>query len=95
MMAANLEKMAELFLVKYGYGGLCNPTAQCGCDLADLMVCREPGMGCVAAYRFDCARCMDGPNHNNDCPLSDGEADYMMAVEADFCHPVYVREVSA
>lgn len=89
-MAADLRKMAELFLVKHGYVGLCNPTAQCGCDLADLMACGEPGTGCVAAYRFDCARCMDGPDHNNDCPLNCMGYDYMMAVEADYCHPVYV-----
>lgn len=91
-MAANIERMAELFLVKHGYGGLCNVDAGCGCDLADLMACREPGTGCEAAYRLDCARCMDGPNHNHDCPHNCWDSDYMMAVDADFCHPVYVKE---
>lgn len=90
-MAANIEEMVRQYLVKNHYDGLCN-AGNCGCDLHDLMACCEPnGTACEAAYRFDCSRCMDGPDFNNDCPMCDGDNDYMMATDIDYCHPMYVR----
>lgn len=90
-MAASIEYMVRQFLVKNNYKGLCNPSI-CGCDLNDLMTCCEPNAtACVAAYRFDCSRCLDGPDFNNDCQLCDCENDYLMSTDADFCHPMYVE----
>lgn len=38
-----------------GYDGLCNPWAECGCEVDDLMPCGGEGCdGCVAGYRIEC-----------------------------------------
>ena len=88
-MAASIEYMVRQFLVRNNYEGLCNP-GSCGCDLKDLMAYCEPSATmCRAAYRFDCARCLDGPEHNADCKLCDGDG-YMMSTDIDYCHPMYV-----
>jgi len=94
-MAANIAFMVRRYILSHNYEGLCNCDAECGCDLDDLFACCEPNeKSCRAAYRFDCARCMDGPNHNDDCRLCLGYSDYVMSTDADYCHPVYVSEAS-
>jgi hypothetical protein len=45
-----LEIVRE-YLKANGYDGLCNPDAECGCVLDDLMPCSEPGMECQAGHR--------------------------------------------
>jgi hypothetical protein len=48
-----------------GYAGLANE--DCGCVLADLMPCDEPGLDCHAAFAVHCDKCpeadeCDGPH---------------------------------
>lgn len=90
-METSVEEMVRLYLVKNHYDGLCNP-GNCGCTLDSLMpFCEPSGTMCKAAYRFNCERCLDGPEYNNDCELCEYESDFMMSTDIDYCHPMYVR----
>lgn len=81
-----LKEIVQEGLDALGYDGLCNDT--CGCYGKDLMCCNEPGIGCEAAYAFECFRCAKADT----CELRiiEGEpADWVCATGKHFCSPDY------
>ena len=90
-MTNTIRDMCALYVVQHGYDGLVNGCAECGCDLCDLMVCCEPGTHCEAAYKYDCSRCLHGPEYDNDCEVNCQESDYIMSAAKGLCSPAYVE----
>lgn len=81
-----VKEIMREWLKSHGYDGLCNP-GYCGCDLDDLMACCNDSVTmCEPAYKRRCYRCMDGPDHNDNCPLNEGY-DYVMGVNKVNCPP--------
>lgn len=62
-MTPTLIEMVHEWLHDHGYEGLCNPDAECGCDIDDLMPCGCPNEDdCRAGYRHiytGCSGCGD------------------------------------
>ena len=46
MLCHSLSELAAQWLKDYGYDGLCNLDAECGCLNDDLMPCGEPSANC-------------------------------------------------
>ena len=46
-----VEKIVKEWLKVNGYAGLCNPDAECGCELSDLNCCCGSCFGCEPAYK--------------------------------------------
>ena len=47
----SIKSIISDWLISNGYDGLCNPEAECGCRLDDLMCCKSPYEdNCVCAY---------------------------------------------
>lgn len=62
----SLYEVIKDYLKKIGADGLCNPDADCGCDINDLAPCECIDLqNCVPAKKRICANC---PERNN-CEL--------------------------
>ncbi len=44
-------EIVKRYLQDHGHDGLCNPSLECGCGLADLMCCEMSPFGCQPARR--------------------------------------------
>ena len=83
-MTLNVLEITKRWLEKRGYQGLCNPDAECVCDIDDLFASSSyQGGDCKGACRFDCYRCA-----REEC-LQRGDYDVLFAIQKDFCQPIY------
>ncbi|MCP4619908.1 MAG: hypothetical protein GY844_26160 [Bradyrhizobium sp.] len=49
-----IREITEQWLRDNGYGGLYYTTADCRCEVDDLMACGEPTVRCQPGYRASC-----------------------------------------
>lgn len=82
-----LKEIVQEGLDANGYDGLFNDVG-CGCYGEHLMCCGEPGIGCEAAYAFECFRC--AKRDSCEKRVIDGEpSDFVCAPGKHYCNPEY------
>lgn len=48
-------EIIDAYLICHGFGGLCNPHNECGCEISDLAPCSEgPQHDCLPGYKVVC-----------------------------------------
>ena len=47
-------EIVRSYLKRYGYSGLYNPQANCGCEIDDLVPCGENFESCIPGYKYKC-----------------------------------------
>lgn len=63
-------EIIKAWLTTMGYGGLCSPGNECGCEVSDLAPCGEAANDCEAGYKV---LCTGGCSHEGDHDVSKGD----------------------
>ena len=67
----NVHKIIKDYLICHGFGGLCSPDNECGCEVSDLAPCDNAFPdGCEPGYKV---LCTEGCSHEGDHDVSKGD----------------------
>ena len=78
-----VKDILKKWLSEKGFDGLCNPEAECGCGLEDLIPCGEACDDCEPAKFKSCQDCKSEPNA--DCTIGNGPGSWHGSDGCFFC----------